>query len=473
VDQGRRVVLAAVVAGLVGTVLVVVLPWLRFAYRSNEAHVAIETAAFLIPALAAVLFGGRAVRASSGTDLILASSLAILAATNLCFSIVPAVVDSDGGNFETWAPVAGRLLGALGFAAAALLPHRQLARPRRSLAYAMLAVVGVIALIGLLAWLFADELPRAVDPDLSPERSGRPLIQGHWLILAMQVASMLLYAAATLGFLRRAERERDALLLWVAVAAALSGIARLNYFLFPSLYTEWVYVGDFLRLAGYIALLTGIGREVLTYQRGAADAAVYEERRRLARDLHDGLAQELAFIRSEGARLSGTSDRGVMRMATAAERALSEARMAITALTTPLDEPLDVTLARGAEAVAVRMGATVEVDCVGKPHISTAARQSLERIVREAVSNAVRHGQAKLVRVQIEAHHSLRIVVTDDGRGFDTTRERKRESFGMISMHERAEAMDGRLEVASRPGEGTTVTVVVPNGADGARGRRR
>lgn len=233
-------------------------------------------------------------------------------------------------------------------------------------------------------------------------------------------------------------------------------------------------MGDFFRLAGFIALLAGIGREVLTYQRGATDAAVFEERRRLARDLHDGLAQELAFIRSEGARLSGTSDRGVIRMATAAERALGEARMAISALTTPLDEPLEVTLRRAAEVVAVRMGARVEVECTGTPQLSTAARQSVERIVREAVSNAVRHGQAKLVRIEIDAETMLRICVRDDGRGFDTTSERKQDSFGMISMQERAEGMEGSFAVESRPGEGTTVEIVVANRRpEPARARRR
>jgi signal transduction histidine kinase len=474
VDQGRRVVVAAVALGLLATLLISVMPGLRFAYRSDEAHVSIETAAFLVPALAALLFAGRAIRANSGTDLLLACSLTLLAGTNLFFSIIPAIADADPGSFDTWAPAAGRFLGAIGFAAAAVLPQRRLPRPRRSLAYGMLGVVVVLGLIAVLAGLFADELPRAVDPDLSPERSGRPLIEGAPLVLGVQIASVFFFAMATIGFLRRSESERDPLLLWVAVAAGLSALARLNYFLFPSLYSEWVYAGDFFRLAGYTALLAGVAREVLTYQRGAADAAVFEERRRLARDLHDGLAQELAFIRSEGARLSGTSDRGVMRMATAAERALSEARMAISALTTPLDEPLEVTLRRAAETVAVRMGARVQVECTGVAQLTTAARQSLERIIREAVSNAVRHGQAKLVRIEIEADSRLVVCVRDDGRGFDTSREPKPDSFGMISMRERAEGMEGSFAVESRPGEGTTVEIVVPNGRpEPARMRRR
>jgi signal transduction histidine kinase len=474
VDQGRKVVAATVALGLAATLLVSVLPWLRFAYRSEEAHVAIETAAFLVPTLAALLFAGRAIRANSGTDLILACSLALIAGTNFFFSIVPAVVDADPASFDTWTPAGGRILGAAGFAAAALLPNHRLPRPRRSLLYGMCGVAAALAALAALGGLFADDLPRAIDPALSPERSGRPLIDGEPLVLGVQLMSFALYAAAAAGFLRRSRSERDALLLWVAVAASLSALARLNYFLFPSLYSEWVYVGDFFRLAGYIALLTGVAREVLTYQRGAADAAIFEERRRLARDLHDGLAQELAFIRSEGARLSGTSDRGVLRMATAAERALGEARMAISALTTPLDEPLDVTLRRAAETVAVRMGSRVEVECTGSPQLSTAARQSIERIVREAVSNAVRHGQAKLVRIEIEAHDDLVVCVYDDGRGFDTSRDRKRDSFGLISMRERAEGMEGTFGIESQPGEGTTVRIVVPNAQpEPARVRRR
>ena len=324
------------------------MPGLKFAYRGAEAHVAIETAAFLVPALAALLFAGRAVRAQSRTDLLLACSLTVLATTNLCFAVLPAVVDDDPGRFATWAPATGRLLGAVGFAAAALVPARRLARPRRALGAGLLGTAALMGLIAVVVAVFGDDLPRGFDAELSPENAGEPHGEGHALVIGLHITVLCLYAAATLGFLWRAERERDGLLIWVAVASALAAVARLDYLLFPSLYSEWVYVGDVVRVTSYIALLVGIGREVLTYQRRAADAAIFEERRRLARELHDGLAQELAFIRSEGARLSGTTDRGVLRMATAAERALGEARMAISALTMPLDEPLDVTLRKAA-----------------------------------------------------------------------------------------------------------------------------
>jgi signal transduction histidine kinase len=464
VDRGRRIVGSGVALGLLATLAVSVVPSLRFAYLSEETHVSIETAAFLIPGLAAVLFGGRALRGHSRTDVVLCAALALLSLTNLCFSTIPALVEEDPGRFSTWAPAAGRFLGALTFAGAALLAPRRLAAPRATLVQALAAVAVTVALVALFGAIFADDMPRGVDPALSPDSATRPRIVGHALVLGLQATTLLLYSAAAIGFLIRSERERDALLLWVALSAALSALARLNYFLFPSLYSEWVYVGDFFRIAAYLALLVGISREMLAYQRGAADAAVFEERRRLARELHDGLAQELAFLRSEGARLSGTTDPGVMRIATAAERALGEARMAISALTTPVREPLEITLCRAAEAVALRMDARVQVDCSGTPELPTAARQSLERIVREATSNAVRHGQARLVHIQIHANEQLRVSITDNGRGFKLDADHGRESFGLVSMRERAEGMNGALNIRSEPGMGTTVEVVMPNG---------
>ena len=148
--------------------------------------------------------------------------------------------------------------------------------------------------------------------------------------------------------------------------------------------------------------------------------------------------------------------------------------MAISALTTPIGEPLDATLRRAAEGVAGRMGATVDVTSTGKVQLPTAARQAIERIVREAVGNAVRHGQAQHVSVKIEADDSVRIAVVDDGRGFDTTRKPRADAFGLVSMTERAEGLGGELSITSAPGEGCRVDFAVPNGKpEPAKGWRR
>jgi hypothetical protein len=111
------------------------------------------------------------------------------------------------------------------------------------------------------------------------------------------------------GFVNRAERTGEALLAWVAAALVLAALSRLNYFLFPSLYSEFVYTGDFFRIAFYLALLAGVSREIASYQRRLAETAIFQERRRLARDLHDGLAQELAYIAVQSRQLRNGSDR--------------------------------------------------------------------------------------------------------------------------------------------------------------------
>jgi len=157
-----------------GTLAVIAIPGLKFAYRSVETHIAIETAAFLIPGLAAVLFGGRALRAHSRTDVLLCAALALLSLTNLCFSVIPALVDETPGRFATWAPATGRFLGAAAFALAAVLAPRRLTAPRRSLIRALVGVVAVVALVAILGWLFADDLPRGLDPALSPDSLIRP-----------------------------------------------------------------------------------------------------------------------------------------------------------------------------------------------------------------------------------------------------------------------------------------------------------
>ena len=118
-----------------------------------------------------------------------------------------------------------------------------------------------------------------------------------------------------------AARTDDDLLGWIGAAAALGAFARVAYLLFPSLYTEWLYAGDVLRLGMYLMLLVGCVREIRQYWRAQTVLAVAGERRRLARELHDGVVQELGFIRSQALRTPNSGD-----IASAADRALDEAR---------------------------------------------------------------------------------------------------------------------------------------------------
>lgn len=461
-SSARRVVVITACGAATATVLVSVLPFVSFAYRSKPLHAAIETAASLIALLAALLVVGRFRRSAAFSDLLLAGALLLLGLTNLLFSGLTALSSAHPGTFDTWSPVAGRLLGAAALAVAAFAPARKLRRPSIALDRLLLAVVGTLGLIALAVTLLAPQLPSAIDPALSPESSGRPRIVGHPALLAVQLVSVALYAAATVGFLRRAERTGDELMLWFAAGTTIAAFARVNYFLFPSLQSEWVYIGDFLRLAFYLVLLGGAAREILDYQRRLAEAAVHEERHRMARDLHDGLAQDLAFISTQARRLGrGCGGELAEHIALAADRALDESRHAIAALVRPVDEPLGTSVARAAEEVGARAGADVRLRLSDGATVATPTREALVRIVREAVANAVRHGQAKTVTLRLEADDGLLLSVTDDGRGFDVEGVRAGRGYGLHSMRDRVEALGGELTISSSE-EGTTVEVRLP-----------
>ena len=153
------------------------------------------------------------------------------------------------------------------------------------------------------------------------------------------------------------------------------------------------------------------------------------------------------------------------QLRSAADRALDDSRAAIAALTRPLDEPLDEALARNATEVAERLGGRADLELQPGVEVPPATRESLVRIVRESVTNAMRHGRAGRVAVALVRDDRLRLSIEDDGHGFDDGAQRPARpdaGFGLISMAERAEALGGALAVRSAPGSGTTIEVTLP-----------
>src|SRR4051794_2432848 len=211
--------------------------------------------------------------------------------------------------------------------------------------------------------------------------------------------------------------------------------------------------------------VAGAVRETRAYDARLAEEAVLEERRRIARELHDGLAQELAFISSHGRRLArGFDPKVVGRMCLAADRALDESRGVISNLTTPGDEPFDSVIGQAAEEVARRYGVHVDLEVDPAVELRFDAREATRRIVKEAVGNAVRHGKAQTIKVEVTGDRGAhRIRVVDDGIGFDRGGSGGDEGgYGLVSMRERAAAVGGHLAVTSEPGDGTVVEMVVP-----------
>jgi signal transduction histidine kinase len=462
-EAGERVWIlapAVAIAGVVTTIVLALVPGAGFAFHGPKLQAAIEAGSALVSVLAAYLLVGRFELGRRLSDLALVMAATTLAMTNVALSTVPALAGDSASAFAVWSTQWGRVLAALAFAVAALVPEIRLGRPRRAAVVALSGTGAAVVAIAVAAAGLAGSLPAGFGPN--PAASDAVDVSAPSGFLALQALTLVLFAVATAGFARRARRDRDELMGWFAVATALAAASRLDALLFPATASGWVQVADLLRLGFYLVLLVGALREIRAYQREVAVAAVLDERRRLARDLHDGLAQELTFISMQARRLDSDNGNAAL-LQEAAERALDESRAAIAALSRRSDEPLAAAVARVAEMLTARAGARLRLDLDPGVDLRGDARESLLRIVREAVTNGVRHGGASEVSVVLRYDEGLRLTISDNGRGFEITAPGGRvDSFGLTSMRERARALGGRIEVRSQPARGTEVEVVLP-----------
>jgi signal transduction histidine kinase len=292
----------------------------------------------------------------------------------------------------------------------------------------------------------------------------RPGAEPHHIgLLRLATCALLVVAAAGLAGNRHMREEP--LTLWLGVAAFLAALALLARTAEPSpvltMFT-WVHV---FQLGVVLALLVGSLGEVRGYHRRLADMAVADERRRVARDLHDGLAQEVAFIASQSKYLAGQSgDQRLSEIAGAAERALDDARAVVGALTRASRVPLSASIALQAQEFARRWGLSVQLALEPGVDLAPEKEQAILRIVGEALSNAARHAQASTVDIRLGYRNGpLLVAVSDNGRGFDAEAERIAErGFGLRSMCERARLVGGDVRFVSTPGHGTRVEIAMP-----------
>jgi signal transduction histidine kinase len=234
-----------------------------------------------------------------------------------------------------------------------------------------------------------------------------------------------------------------------------------NYFLHPALYLSFVSVGDVFLLCFYAVLFAGPAREAWSRWRAAPQAAVLEERRRIARDLHDGAAQELAYLVRNLDALNGTVDTETKaHLRRAAQRAELDIRLAIDETAAPCSQSVNAAIAQAVGEVAARDHITLELDVVPGVQLSAPRADALVGIAREAVSNAARHSGAARVSLSLQRRGGgVRLRVSDNGSGFDTLAQA--DGFGLTSMRDRATLVGGDLWISSVPGCGTEVEVTL------------
>jgi signal transduction histidine kinase len=453
----RAGLLAAVVVGAGVTALVAATPTLRFGPQRPALHVQIATSSALVALLVALLGAGRYRRRPLAADLLLAASFAVLGVSNLLTSAIQGATGDSPHGPLAWMPVSGRLVAAALLAAAALAAERRLRRSRHVARVLVLASVAAVALVALALAALDPQLPPPVGPGAPP--SGTPFgpFAGSPASIALKGTCLALIVVAAFGFAGRSRRRPDRLTLPLAWGTALLAFAWLNYMLVPSLYVNWFYAGDVLGLAAYVVLAGGAVAEIRDYQRDRARLAALEERERLARELHDGVAQEVLYLLAQARRLREQHPGPEAdRLLGAAERALAESRSAISALRAPLDEPLPAALARVGRELGRRLELDVRVEVDAGVEVEPATRDALARIVGEALANAARHGRARTATIALRAGPPHRLLVHDDGCGFDPDPARvPAGAFGLQAMRERAASVGGDAQIRSAPGRGT------------------
>jgi signal transduction histidine kinase len=452
--------LTAAISGLV-TIAFARLPQLHLGYAWPAVRLALETSGSLIALFAAFLVFGRLRRRTYLNELLLACALAVLALSNLLFVTVPTVAGEAPDDLTVWAAPLARSLGALLFVLAAFATRHELRRGGPVLA---LAAVATLAALGT-AMLFGHTLAARWAPreaaTLSPIALSQPTLRAHPALFVFELLVALLYGLAAIGFLNLARRRRDAFYGWLAIAGILAVVSHVNYSLFPASYAQSVlYTGDVFRFAFYVALLVGCMREIWSYWTALSAAAVLEDRRRMARDLHDGLAQELAYISRNLDADEKNSEDAERRLRMAVERAQVELRSAISALAPPGGQAVGAALAQAASQTAERFRIGLDLDIVPDVRLSPTRSEALVRVACEAITNAAKHSGAARVTLRLEREGSLvRMQVADRGCGFDTSESRG--GFGLVSMRERIRSVGGELRISSGPGRGSEVDVAV------------
>ena len=221
-----------------------------------------------------------------------------------------------------------------------------------------------------------------------------------------------------------------------------------------------------------IKLLQKVGEENVMLQAQANEAAVIEERKRLARDLHDTVSQQIFAIHMSASSVAKLAERGQMEKAVPLLTQLAEmshlAQKQLRGMIAQL-RPIELEGRRLAEALdrwfpdyCRQNGLQGSMDIRLPGHVSDGIERQLFLIVQEAMANVVKHASARHVALTLHDNGNQYVLtVSDDGQGFQEKKVRV-DSYGLSTMRERALKLGGDLELWSKEGAGTRIKVSIP-----------
>ena len=441
--------------------LLVVLGFMRpTTFTSPTLRAVVETAATLLALAAAELTRQQFMYTRRLRLLLLLAALLILALVEFVGNAIPAALQADSSTGFTAVLPLGQLIVAVTLALSALTPSESSVaghgRPLAITAGLSIIAFGVAEGAGLL-------LRRSLMARSNYSGLGLDHALQHPLGLTVLVAAAVVLVLAAIQFARQARREGCSLLSLLAAGALLLAGAKLYYLTLTRVSPDVVSARELLRLLGLAVIFAAALRQEVGLRANLARAAALAERRRVAQDLHDGLAQDLAFITAHGHRMAEQtgSDHPVV---VAARHALALSRDTISELTDPRSSSAREALEGIAHELSSRFGIRILVDVHPTAELAPDTRGHAARIAREAIANAARHGGAENIVVSLKRTScGVLLRVSDDGSGIDSKTERPPQGFGMRSMQERAAALGGVLTVRARGRRGTDLDVILPS----------
>ncbi|MEI6483512.1 MAG: GAF domain-containing sensor histidine kinase [Betaproteobacteria bacterium] len=228
-----------------------------------------------------------------------------------------------------------------------------------------------------------------------------------------------------------------------------------------------------IRVAEALAGQATLAMQMARLSETARQSAVLEERNRIARDIHDTLAQGFTGVvvnLEASSRALKKDDQALAAVhiehaRELAQHGLAEARQSVQALRPhPPDDASIQTELQALAALLQETGAVqAKFECTGEARsIAPEVWTEMIRIAQESTTNVLKHAQANNVNIALAYEpHSLSLTVSDDGLGFELTLD-AHDGFGLIGMQERAKRIGARLHIQGRPGQGTRILLSVP-----------
>ena len=424
---------------------------------NTDLRACVETCVALSALLACALLTLQIRRHGRRQDVLLLSALASVGLTDFLFLALPTLAGVHLPAFGIDARTLVQGLVPLVFLAAAIAggPRTMRWSPGRSVAIgsACLAAVAAIEVLDLVVGRGAAQ--RQIGSDL---------------VIALAVVEAAIFVLAAVAFIWLFAADSVTATMLASAALLLAG-ARLQAVAIPTVPADWVTFRDVLRVAAYGFLLAAIAREFALLHRAEARNAVSAERERIARDIHDGLAQDLATIALHAQRLQ-TSLGDDHPLTVAARRALASSRETIVDLSASHADSTSAAIRTVADELEARFDIAVTVnDRIGTDtsghDLPPRVREQSVRIAREAIVNAARHGGAQHVEVTLEGDdvRSLILRISDDGSGIEPDALTSSTGFGLQTMRARAAELGAELTAQPQISGGTVLEVSMPRPA--------